>query len=233
MRNMLRMDSDDHRETARLEAFSDGVIAIAITLLVLEIRVPHIEGATPDALWSALRDLWPNYLGFLISFATIGIMWANHHTIFRLIAHTNHHLILANLLFLFFVAATPFPTALMADNLGRPAERVGIIVYSGWFLLTALSYCLLWFYASAGNRLIDPAASPDAVRALTSRYRVGPSAYGLAFLMAFVSPLASLALLLGLALAYVLPYSGTSRQAEFAITPGCGRYGRRQRASAG
>jgi uncharacterized membrane protein len=212
MWNVLRMDSDDDRETARLEAFSDGIIAFAITLLVLEIRVPHIEGATPESLWSALRDLWPNYLGYLISFATIGIMWANHHTIFRLIARTDHRLILANLLFLFFVAATPFSTALMADTLGRPAERVGIIVYSGWFLLTALSYTMLWSYASAGNRLIDPDASPDTVRALTARYRVGPPAYGLAFLIAFISPLASLALLLGLALAYVLPYGG--RRAE-------------------
>ena len=125
------------RETLRLEAFSDGVIAIAITLLVLEIRVPHIEEATPDALWRALRGLWPSYLGYLISFATIGIMWANHHTIFRLIDRTDHYLVLANLLFLFFVAAIPFPTALMADYLGHPAEQVGVIVYGGWFLLTA------------------------------------------------------------------------------------------------
>ena len=153
-----------------------------------------------------MRDLWPNYLGYLISFATIGIMWANHHTIFRLIDRTDHYLVLANLLFLFFVAAIPFPTALMADYLRHPAEQVGVIVYSGWFLLTALSYNLLWFSAAAGNRLIDPAASPAAVRAISSRFRVGPPAYGLAFLLAFFSPAASLAVLLGLALAYVLPY---------------------------
>src|SRR5215204_395967 len=131
MRNVLRTDSDDHRETARLEAFSDGIIAFAITLLVLEIRVPHLEGATPESLWSALRDLWPNYLGYLISFATIGIMWANHHTIFRLITRTSHYLILTNLLFLLCLAFLPFPTALLTHTLGHPDERVGIIVYSG------------------------------------------------------------------------------------------------------
>jgi uncharacterized membrane protein len=211
MRNVPRTNADAQRETARLEAFSDGVIAIAITLLVLEIRVPHIEGATPDALWDALGDLWPNYLGYVISFATIGIMWANHHTIFRLIDRTDHYLVLANLLFLFFVAAIPFPTALMADYLGHPAERVAMIVYSGWFLLTALSYNVLWLYASTGNRLIDPNASPGAVRAISSRFRLGPPAYGLAFLLAFISPVASLVLLLALALTYVLPYGGADR----------------------
>ena len=206
MRNTLRMEAEDGRETLRLEAFSDGVIAIAITLLVLEIRVPHIEEATPEALWQALGDLWPNYLGYVISFATIGIMWANHHTIFRLISRTDHYLVLANLLFLFFVAAIPFPTALMADYLRHPAEQVGVIVYSGWFLLTALSYNLLWFAAAAGHRLLDPEASPAVVRAISSRFRLGPPAYGLAFLLAFVSPVASLVVLLALALAYILPY---------------------------
>jgi uncharacterized membrane protein len=206
MRNVLRLNTGEGQETLRLEAFSDGGIAIAITLLVLEIRVPHIEEATPEALWLALRDLWPSYLGYLISFATIGIMWANHHTIFRLIDRTDHHLVLANLLFLSFVAAIPFPTALMADYLGHPAEQVGVIVYSGWFLLTALSYNLLWFSAVTGKRLIAPEANPAVVRAVSSRFRIGPPAYGLAFVLAFFSPVASLVLLLALALAYVLPY---------------------------
>ena len=98
-----------------------------------------------------------------------------------------------------------------SDYLVHPAERVGIIIYSGWFLLTALSYNLLWLSASTGNRLIDPDASLDAVRAITSRFRVGPPAYGLALLLAFISPVASLAVLLGLALAYVLPYGGPAR----------------------
>jgi uncharacterized membrane protein len=195
----------------RLEAFSDGVIAIAITLLVLEIRVPHIEDASPEALWQALRDLWPNYLGYVISFATIGIMWANHHTIFRLIVRTDHYLVVTNLLFLLFLAAVPFPTALMADYLGHPGERVGVIVYSGWFLLTALSYNLLWRYASTGNRLLDADANPATVRTITSRFNMGPPTYGLAFLLAFISPIASLVVLFALAALYVLPYSDPTR----------------------
>jgi uncharacterized membrane protein len=214
MQNLRRRETAGHGETTRLEAFSDGVFAIAITLLVLEVRVPPIEDAPPAALRQALADLWPNYLGYIISFATIGIMWANHHTIVRSISRVDHYLILANLLFLFFVAAIPFPTALMADYLGHAAERVGVVVYSGWFLLTALSYNLLWRYAAGGNRLIAPEANPAVVRAITSRFNIGPPAYALALLLAFVSTAASLLLLLLLALAYVLPYSNPERQAS-------------------
>lgn len=211
MRSPLRTDASGQRETTRVEAFSDGVIAIAITLLILEIRVPAIEDASPDQLLQALRDLWPSYFGYIISFATIGIMWANHHSIFRVIARTDHYLILTNLLFLFFLATIPFPTALMAEYLGHPAERVAVIVYSGWFLITALSYNLLWTYASRANRLIDANADPAVVTSISSRFRLGPPAYGLAFLLSFFSTPATLALLLGFALLYVLPYGNVDR----------------------
>ena len=129
------------RDTNRLEAFSDGVIAIAITLLVLEIRVPEAHGAAE--LWRALRELWPAYLGYLISFLIIGIMWANHHTIFRYINRTDHYLVVINLLLLLCIAFIPFPTALLAEYLGHPEEQVGGIVYSGAFFVTTLVYNLL------------------------------------------------------------------------------------------
>jgi uncharacterized membrane protein len=197
---------DAGSDTTRLEAFSDGVIAIAITLLVLEIRVP--EGAeSPSAMWAALRDLWPSYLGYLISFATIGIMWANHHTIFRLISRTSHYLILTNLLFLLCLAFLPFPTALLTHTLGHADERVGIIVYSGAFLVTALAYNLLWFYAAAHARDLMPDAAPQAVQSITSRFRLGPPAYGIAFALAFINTTASLIVLAVIALTYVLPYN--------------------------
>src|SRR5215212_10129506 len=193
-------------DTTRLEAFSDGVIAIAITLLVLEIRVP--EGTeSVDALWAALRDLWPAYLGYLISFATIGIMWANHHTIFRLITRTSHYLILTNLLFLLCLAFLPAPTALLTHTLAHPDERVGIIVYSGAFLVTALAYNLLWSYAAAHTRDLMPDAPPQAVQSITSRFRLGPPAYALAFALAFINTTASLIVLAAIALTYVLPYN--------------------------
>lgn len=195
-------------ETFRIEAFSDAVIAIAITLLVIEIHPPTgVESASE--MWHALRALWPNYLGYALSFFTIGIMWANHHTVFKLIRRTDHYLVLWNLLFLFCLAFIPFPTALMADTLGHADERVGILVYSGWFLVTAISYNLLWRYVTSRADVLMAGANPAQVRAVSHRFRLGPPAYALAFALAFVSSWASLVLLLLLALAYVLPYAAT------------------------
>lgn len=194
------------RDTNRLEAFSDAVIAIAITLLVLEIHVPELDDdRSTTALWGALRHLWPEYLGYLISFLTIGIMWANHHEIFKHIARTDHYLILINSLFLLCIGFLPFPTALLSRFLGHPAEGAAIVVYSGFFLATALSYFLLWWYPSRGGRLIEPGANPRTVRTITSRFRLGPPSYLIAFALAFVSTTASLLVLLGVALLYLLP----------------------------
>jgi uncharacterized membrane protein len=207
MRSPLRSDLQGARDTLRLEALSDGVIAIAITLLILEIRVPEGGESSPQEAWAALRELWPQYLGYLISFATIGIMWANHHLIFRFIARTNHYLILANLVLLFGIATIPFPTALMADTLGHPAERVGVTVYSGWFVVCALSFNVLWLYAVRTKDVLAPDADPEAIATVTRRFLLGPPAYLVAFLLAFVSPIASLLVLFGLTVTYVLPYN--------------------------
>lgn len=207
MINPLRAESNEP-DTLRLETFSDAVIAIAITLLVLEIRVPHIEDGSPAELWEELRNLWPNYLGFLISFVTLGVMWANHCAIFRYIARTNHVFTLINLFLLLCIAFIPFPTALMADYLGHPAQEVGLIVYSGIFVVTALAFNLVWFYASSGGRLLDPAADPASVRSISRRFILGPPAYLLAFVLAFFNATASLVVLIALTITYVIPYPG-------------------------
>jgi uncharacterized membrane protein len=207
MRNPLRGEASEP-DTMRLETFSDAVIAIAITLLILEIRVPHVEAASPTELWQELRALWPNYLGFLISFVTLGVMWANHCVIFRYIARTNHVFTLINLFLLLCIAFIPFPTALMADYLGHPAQEVGLIVYSGTFVITAVAFNLVWIYARMGKRLLDPAADPAAVRSISRRYLIGPPAYFLAFILAFFSATASLVVLIALTIAYVIPYPG-------------------------
>src|SRR5438876_4788386 len=99
-------------DTARLETFSDGVFAIAITLLILDVRVP----SGPDSLTHRLLHTWPEYLAYAISFLVIGIMWANHHAIFRLIERTSHSLVVANLFLLLLVAFIPFPTAVVGRS---------------------------------------------------------------------------------------------------------------------
>ncbi len=104
-------------DTTRVEAFSDGVFAIAITLLVLEIRVPPPDATEQGrTLLTALRELWPSYVGYVLSFVTIGIMWANHHSIFRYVRRADRYFVLINVLFLMCISFLPFPTALLAST---------------------------------------------------------------------------------------------------------------------
>lgn len=203
-----RGDSEtaDIRDTNRLEAFSDGVIAIAITLLIIEIHAPAHDGVNSNRdLWEQLWKLWPDYLGYLISFIIIGIMWANHHSIFRLIGRVDHYLVIINTILLLFIGAIPFTTAVLSEYLGHDGEKTAMAVYSGWFTLTAVSYNLLWRYASTNRRLLSPDADPATVALITRRFFVGPPAYGAAFLASFIYPPAALAIIIFLALLYLLP----------------------------
>src|SRR4051812_23399762 len=174
------------RDATRLEAFSDGVIAIAITLLVLEIHVPSTEEITSNSeLWHALGDLWPSYVGYLISFFTIGIMWANHHRIFSFIDEVDHNLIVLNLLLLLCIGVIPFTTDLLAEYLGKPGERTATVVYTGWFFVTAITYNVLWRYARQNQYLLGPDADQPVIDTITSRFRLGPPSYLISFLLAF------------------------------------------------
>jgi uncharacterized membrane protein len=197
--------------TTRLEAFSDGVFAIAITLLVLEIRLPP-EAAVDHAggLARALLGLWPSYAGYAVSFVTVGIMWANHHELIRLMSGVDHGLIVWNLLLLMAISFTPFPTAVMAEHLPNPGwdRNVAVAFYCGSFTLTALFYNLLWRNASRQRRLIRPHVSDERVRAITRAYAPGTFIYGAATAIAFLSVPAALAIVAGLALFYILPKRG-------------------------
>ena len=197
--------------TTRLEAFSDGVFAIAITLLVLEIRLPpEAEIEHGGGLARTLLGLWPSYAGYAVSFITIGIMWANHHEVIKLMSGVDHGLIVWNLLLLMAISFTPFPTAVMAEHLPHPGwdRNVAVAFYCGSFTLTALFYNLLWRYAAAGRRLIQAHVSDARVRAITRAYAPGTFIYGLATAAAFVSVPAALAMVAGLALFYILPRRG-------------------------
>ena len=198
-------------EKNRVEAFSDGVFAIAITLLVLEIRLPpaadiaHAGGLAP-----ALLALWPSYAGYVVSFVTVGIMWTNHHELIRLMSRVDHALMVWNLLLLMAISFTPFPTAVMAEHLPHPGwdRNVAVAFYSGSFTLTALFYNLLWRNASRRRRLIHPHVSNERVRAITRAYAPGTFIYGAATAIALVSVPAALAIVAGLALFYILPKLG-------------------------
>ncbi|MFL5758259.1 MAG: TMEM175 family protein [Thermomicrobiales bacterium] len=194
------------RDTSRLEAFSDGVIAIAITLLVLEVHVPDPGDVTSErALWHALGQLWPSYVGYLISFITIGIMWANHHRIFTMIGQYDHNLIVLNLLLLLCIGFIPFTTDLLAEYLGEPGEQTAAIVYAGWFFVTAIIYNVLWRYLRHKPILFMPEVDKTVVLTITQRFNFGPPAYLISFVLAFFSVEASLGLQAFLAVLYLLP----------------------------
>ena len=139
-------------EKTRLEAFSDGVFAIAITLLVLELAVPR---DAPD-LAKALGDRWPSFAAYVVSFAVIGIMWVNHHAILHNVARVDRPLLFINLLLLMFIAVVPFPTALLAEYLveGGWNSKVAAAIYSGNLFGCAIAFQLLWRWIVHDARLL-------------------------------------------------------------------------------
>jgi uncharacterized membrane protein len=192
-------------ETARVEAFSDGVFAIAITLLVLELKVP-LDNEQPGGLLHALIEQWPMYFAFLTSFSVIGIMWLNHHRLFTLIQRSTHTLILLNMLLLLGVTVVPFPTAVVAETLRDPVnERTAALLYNGWFVCIALVFNVLWRYASVGDRLLGADVDQAVVTAQTRQYMFGPLFYALAWAVAWFNATLSIGINLALALFFALP----------------------------
>ena len=187
--------------TVRIEAFSDGVFAIAATLLVLEIGVRTSTGAQ---LGHELTRIWPSYLAYVTSFVTIGIIWINHHHNMRAIEHADRTFMFINLLLLLVVAFIPFPTKLVADFLDRSGERPAVIAYTATLLLMAVLYTIWWRYARTGRRLIAPTVSEGELRAIDRGFAPGPPLYALVFVLAFFSPLAAVILTLAIA-AFYLP----------------------------
>jgi uncharacterized membrane protein len=190
----------DGNGTTRLETFSDGVFAIAATLLVLELSVGASAGAD---LGHALLDLWPSYLAYATSFLTIGIIWMNHHYCVETMARADRVLLFLNLLLLLVVAFLPFPTRLVAEYLQRDGERAAVYAYDATFLVMAVVYNAWWRYASHGRRLIAEAVPDAAVRSITRAFNPGVPMYAAVFAVAAFSPLASVVLTLAVALFYL------------------------------
>jgi uncharacterized membrane protein len=120
-----------HKELQRIEAFSDGVFAIACTLLILEITVPHVEDIMrPRALWPALKAVWPSFVAYLISFESIFIAWAGHHRALKLLVTSSKAFLYANGLLLLTITFMPFPTALLAEYINTPQANIAVTFYS-------------------------------------------------------------------------------------------------------
>ncbi|MHB8599380.1 MAG: TMEM175 family protein [Ktedonobacteraceae bacterium] len=201
----------EEKETGRLEAFSDGVFAVAITLLILNIKIPGIDlppgSNLPDDrhLWQALSGEWPMLAAYITSFATIGIMWLNHHRLFIHIKRTNTVLLLMNLLLLLVIVFIPVPTALLAEYIVRPDLHTAAIVYSSTFFLSACCFNLLWRYASYHNRLLGKNVDTRSVATISRQYLYGPLLYLIIFGVSWLNTLACIILSFILALFFALP----------------------------
>ncbi|HEY3012733.1 MAG TPA: TMEM175 family protein [Gemmatimonadales bacterium] len=159
-----------------------------------------------STLLKSLLGLWPSYLGYVISFVTIGVMWVNHHSMFVLIRRTDRYFLLLSVFFLMCIAFLPFPTAVLAEYLPEPkGRRVAVAAYSASFILIALAYNAAWWYAAREGRLLDPNADREAVETISKRYLIGPAAYLVSFGLAFVNVWASLAVHGVLVTFYILP----------------------------
>src|SRR5437764_3797848 len=168
----------------RLEAFSDGVFAIAITLLVLTIPTPHDY----RHLGTVLAEQWPAYAAYMVSFAVIGIMWLNHHTVFGHFERVDRNLVYVNLTLLATVVFVPYPTGVFGEALQRgEGERVAAVFYSIVMTVNAFAWAALWLYGSSRRRLLGDSLPEDQRRTATVAFTIGPVIYALTIVVALIN----------------------------------------------
>jgi len=195
----------EEKETGRVEAFSDGVFAIAITLLVLDLKVPRAEILPPGVgLAQYLVGQWPVFLAYLVSFCTILIMWVSHHRLFNQIKRVDDVFMYLNGLLLLFISVVPFPTSLLAEHIQHEYAPVAAAIYAGNSVIIAVMFNLLWRYAAHDNRLLQKGADPVFVKGVNRQYWFGPPLYLLAVALAFVNVIASVAMCMALAVFFAL-----------------------------
>ena len=197
------------KETGRLEAFSDGVFAIAMTLLALELKVPHFGAGDnmTGKLIAGLDGQWPSYFAFLTSFFTVLIMWVHHHAIFRLVKGADVTLLFANGFLLMLVTVVPFPTAVVAEYLRTPAAGAACTFYAGFFVLIGVAFMVL-LWAAFRPSVVDRDASPARIARLRKSYRLGPPLYLAATVAAPFSPW----LAMGICTALWIVWAATTRE---------------------
>ena len=191
--------------TDRLETFADGVLAIAATLLILNVDAQVADHA-PD-LGDRLLEIWPSYAAYAVSFLTIGIIWVNHHAIMEQVERADRVFLFLNVGFLLVVAFIPFPTRLVAEHVRHEGATAAALAYGITLTVTALMFNAVWFYASVGGRLLRRDHDPKAVKGITRSYLPAPWIYLAMTLVALVDPTASVILYGAFALFWVIESS--------------------------
>jgi len=188
--------------TGRLEAFSDGVFAIVVTLLIIEVHLPALVGSGNDAMWAALASIAPKLISFTVSFATIAIYWVNHHHFFSRVTHSDWKLLWANNFLLFWLTVVPFTTAVVGDH---PTEPVAVFIYGVNLSLAAAAFSLMGWYVFFKGDLISPAVTMDERRREWHRATLGAVIYLAAGIIGLVAPPVAVLLFLVLPFAWVVP----------------------------
>ena len=189
--------------TARVEAFSDGVIAIIITLLIFEVRLPDLpENASNADMLAAFGTIAPKLASFAVSFVTVAIYWVNHHSFFSGITHTDWKLLWANNLLLFFLAIVPFTTAVLGDHVGQP---IAVAAYALNLGLAGASFTLMGWYVLFKGRLVDPRISEAARRTEVKRSVIGTTLYLLCVPLGLLVPPVAAILFVAIPAAFIVP----------------------------
>ncbi len=191
--------------TARLETFADGVFAIAATLLILNVDTG--VGSSSRDLGAQLLHIWPSYVGYGVSFLTIGIMWANHHTLMGQIERADRRFLMLTIGLLLCIAFVPFPTRLVAEHIRDGGARPAALAYGATMTAAAVMFLSVWLYASRGMRLLRDDADLRTVRGITRTYAPGSPVYLASTLIAFASPVASVVLYAAIAIFYLVESS--------------------------
>ena len=187
----------------RVEALTDGVFAVAMTLLVLDIKVPELQGPFDiSQLPGRLLALWPKFLSYTISFVILGVYWVGHHIQLSYIRRVDRPLLWINLLFLLWVVLVPFSTALLSEY---PMTQIAITVYGFNLIAIGVTLAVHWWYATVETRHVDADIHPGVVRGGLLRTLVAPSIYVVAIGVSFVRPEISLFLYSLVPILYILP----------------------------
>ena len=219
-RVQTRPPATGHLETDRIEALTDGVFAIVMTLLVHELRVPHVEH--PSELPGQLAALWPNLVSYIISFVVLGVFWVGHHNQFHFIKRSDRKFMWINIFFLLSVSSIPFTAGLIGDY---PGEQLALALYGLGLICTSLLLFTHWRYATTNGRLVDTPVDTVTQSLVSRRILTQPLVYVVAILVSFLSPWVSFIIYVATPLLYIFPtrldqiWIGPGRSAQVASQP--------------
>ena len=191
---MIITEKQHQKDTVRIEAFSDGIFCVAITLLAIEIGVEANKNETNDGLLKALINKWPVCLAYVISFVNVLLAWIGHHGLFKNLRNTDNFVLISNGLLLMLVALVPFPTRTMGMFLLTGAFKTAIIFYTGYFVLISIAFRLLWYAASRKKDLLVHGITTAEIKTTTKNENIGLISNAIIMAVAFVNPWVALAL---------------------------------------